>query len=215
MIDVLCLYAPLLLYGALLTLGVRRWSSLGSDQRLIPVFEGLCLVVTLGIELHKHLRIGPSPLSHAFLPVSTLLIAEIFARSMTNPLWQKGFRLVAVVNLATWVLWGPFQDLHSFAGPSFHVHTALKLLLPLACLAELSRDAETSLLERPVFWVAAGVLIEAAANLIHYPARDWLWDYRRDLFLLFVGIRAIVVIFTHLLFGMALLCPAQTPRYSR
>lgn len=208
-------YAPLLLYGVVLSVAVGRWKRLDACQRLIPVYSGLCILTTLGIEGLRLLSLRPTILTHVFPPLQTLIFAGMFARATPHPRRPSVLLRVATVNLGVWLAIIPWVDLTSFKGPSFHLHVALNLVMALYCLAERGEETDRPLADQAAFWLAFGLLLDASQILIHYPARDWLHAHHRALLLVLVQVRAIVVMFTHLLFWKALRCPPRTLPSSR
>ncbi len=207
------LYAPLTLYILVFVVGLIRWSRLDRCQRLIIWYELLCISTTLGLEL---LRTQPAQsliLVHIHAPVRTLLFAEMFASATTSSRLRITLRGLALAYLAFWVGWWAvfgIGSLSTFSAPVFHINTAVNLLLALAGLAEMSREFRVPLTSQAAFWLATGLMLDAALSLIFFPAREWLLAHRRELLLLFTAFHASWVMVTHGLFGKALLCPPRT-----
>jgi hypothetical protein len=209
----LLLYAPIAVYVGLLGLGLFRWKRIDSSQRLIPLYEGICIATTLGIELLKALHLSPSFLVHVFSPVQTLLFGEVFAQSVGSIKVRRWLRGLAYGYLLFWLVWVGTNGMDGFGtyrNPVFHIHTTIDLLLALICLAERSLDYRTTLTSRATFWIASGFLLDSALCLVLYPARDWLQFNRPDILNMFNASRAVLVMVTHVLYGKALLCPPRT-----
>ena len=151
------LYAPLAIYAALLLLGSLRWRRLDAGQRLLPVYEGLCIATTLGIEVLKAQHANTTVLVHVFSPVQTLLFGEMFAQACDSLFVKRALRILAIGYGLFWLGWlvllGP-SSFQSYSIPVFHIHTVANLLLALASLAERSRDYRTALTSQAAFWIA-------------------------------------------------------------
>jgi hypothetical protein len=209
---VLCLYAPLALYFALLAMGAIRWRRLDTEQKLIPVYEALCIATTLGIEVLKACHVSVTLLVHVFSPLQTLLFGEMFAHGTSSRRFRLTIRCVVAGYLLFWLTWLVLRggaSFQSYRTPVFHVHTIANLLLALSALGERSREYRIPLTSQATFWLASGLLLDSALCLIFYPVRDWLIANRFQVLLLFSGFHASWVMLTHLLFGKALLCPPR------
>jgi hypothetical protein len=207
---------PLLGYGYFiaslipLSVGVIRYRFLDRPMKILTL---LCVLAVLSASAELtlgRLAVNNRFIANNYVPVEVLLITLVYFFSTSTAKYRRILIATYALFAIVWTVDKVLFDVPNETNSTMALVSRLFLFsISLLMISTASRDTKTALGDKPIFWVAAGVLLYSTGTFVVVGLGNRLLQLNVTLFVIAWHINWLLLIVANLLYTKGLLCKTQ------
>ena len=192
------------------SVGLFRFRSIARPMKILTLLCVLSVVTAVTEFVMGQLKINNRFIANNYVPLEVLLITLIYFLSTRTSKYRKILVGSFILFVVVWITDKVFFDIPNQTNSEMALVSRLFLFyLSLLMISAASRDVTTRLSDKPIFWVAAGVILYSTGTFIGAGLGTRLLNLNVSFFVIAWHINWSLLIVANLLYTKALLCKSQ------